>query len=135
MCSDSKSLFDFLMKIDDSISQMHANMNQLFAILIDQNATVYIEKYELRYPNMNNIKLNFFLFFSSTLKAKLSVIEEGVQVVRVFINLTEPANFSPNDIRTEPEIENFRTKSNGFNLKGIEFLEYFLSHIKTIVGT
>lgn len=88
----------------------------------------------LRYPSKNNIKLRFlFLYFSSTLKAKLSVIEEGVQVVRVFLNITEPANFSPSDIRTEPEIENFRTKSNRFNLRGIEFLEYFLSHIKTIV--
>lgn len=65
--------------------------------------------------------------------AKVCIIEEFVQVIRVFFNLADPANFQPSDITTEPEIANLRARSNGFNLKGIEFLEYFLSNIRALV--
>lgn len=44
LCSNSNSLFDFLKQIDERISQIYANVGQLFAILKEHKVTVYMDK-------------------------------------------------------------------------------------------
>ncbi|XP_063696814.1 uncharacterized protein LOC134827881 [Culicoides brevitarsis] len=113
MCQNSNSLFEFLAKMDETISQIHANVARLFSILTDNKANVYIE--------------------NSKLVAKVSVIDDGFQIIRVFMNLADPNNFQLQDIRTEPDVPDFREFAATCNLKGIEFLEHFLGNIKQIV--